>query len=47
MDKQHGKGVVNTRRRLQGRNTPCREEENLVFWFGAQFISRLNFTQSG
>ena len=24
----------------------CREEENLVFWFGAQFISRLNFTQS-
>ena len=25
----------------------CREEENLVFWFGAQFISTLNFTQSG
>ena len=25
----------------------CREEENLVFWFGAQFISRLKFTQSG
>ena len=26
---------------------PCREEENLVFWFGAQIISTLNFTQSG
>ena len=25
----------------------CREEENLVFWFGAQFISTLNFNQSG
>ena len=25
----------------------CREEENLVFWFGAQFNSTLNFTQSG
>ena len=25
----------------------CGEEENLVFWFGAQFISTLNFTQSG
>ena len=25
----------------------CREEENLVFWFSAQFISTLNFTQSG
>ena len=25
----------------------CREEENLVFLFGAQFISTLNFTQSG
>ena len=24
-----------------------REEENLVFWFGAQFNSTLNFTQSG
>ena len=29
-------------------NVPqCREEENLVFWFGAQFNSTLNFTQSG
>ena len=27
--------------------TYCREEENLVFWFGAQFISTLNFNQSG
>ena len=26
---------------------PCREEENLVSWFGAQFISTLNFNQSG
>ena len=25
----------------------CREEENLVFCFGAQFNSTLNFTQSG
>ena len=25
----------------------CREEENLVFWFGAQFISTLNFILSG
>ena len=25
----------------------CREEENLVFWFGALFNSTLNFTQSG
>ena len=25
----------------------CREEKNHVFWFGAQFISTLNFTQSG
>ena len=25
----------------------CREEKNLVFWFGAQFNSTLNFTQSG
>ena len=25
----------------------CREKENLVFWFGAQFNSTLNFTQSG
>ena len=25
----------------------CREEENLVFWFGAQFNSTLNFAQSG
>ena len=28
-------------------DSACREEENLVFWFGAQFISTLNFTQSG
>ena len=27
--------------------TKCREEENLVFCFGAQFNSTLNFTQSG
>ena len=32
--------------RISG-NYTCREEENLVFWFGAQFISTLNFTQSG
>ena len=25
----------------------CREEENLVFCFGALFNSTLNFTQSG
>ena len=25
----------------------CREEKNLVFWFGTQFNSTLNFTQSG
>ena len=25
----------------------CREGENFVFWFGAQFNSTLNFTQSG
>ena len=25
----------------------CREEKNFVFWFGAQFNSTLNFTQSG
>ena len=25
----------------------CREEKNFVFWFGAQFDSTLNFTQSG
>ena len=25
----------------------CREEENLVFWFSAQFNSTLNFTQLG
>ena len=29
------------------RHMCCREEENLVFWFGAQFNSTLNFTQSG
>ena len=31
----------------QNDGNPCREEENLVFWFGAQFISTLNFNQSG
>ena len=25
----------------------CREGKNFVFWFGAQFNSTLNFTQSG
>ena len=25
----------------------CREGENFVFWFGSQFNSTLNFTQSG
>ena len=25
----------------------CREGKNFVFWFGSQFISTLNFTQSG
>ena len=28
-------------------NRVCREEENLIFCFGALFNSTLNFTQSG
>ena len=34
-----------TKKKTSGKQA-CREEENLVFWFGAQFISTLNFTQS-
>ena len=34
---------------LKNFSTPCacRERKNFVFWFGAQFNSTLNFTQSG
>ena len=48
-------GIFNSRRKWiqevldkkSGSVSVCREEENLVFWFGAQFISTLNFNQSG
>ena len=33
--------------KMHVRSCKCREEKNVVFWFGAQFISTLNFNQSG